>query len=359
MLATIIWFIIGLVALVGGAELLVRSVSKLAVQFGISKLIIGLTVVAFGTSGPELAVSVQAGIDGQTDLMLGNIVGSNISNIFFILGIASLILPLKVNAKLIRVDVPLMIGITVLLYIFAYNGTVSVWECLVLVFLFCLYMLYLIRENKSPDLPVDEHAPEKSSRTISILGTIAGFAFLLLGARWLVQSAVIFAEMMGVSQLIIGLTIVSFGTSLPEVVTSVVAALKGERDIAVGSVIGSNISNILVVLGIAGLFVPEGIPVQNALLRFDLLIVIAASIACLPIFFTGHKISRWEGALFFGLYISYITYLFLASAEHAALEMFSGAMMFFVIPVVAITILVVAFREWKKRQRFKGFGQKK
>lgn len=358
MLSTTIWFIIGLIALVGGAELLVRSVSKLAVQFGISKLIIGLTVVAFGTSAPELAVSIQAGIDGQTDLLLGNIVGSNISNIFLILGIAALILPLKVNAKLIRVDVPIMIGITILLFIFAYSGTVSIWECLILVALFCLYMLFLIRENRSPELPVDD-IPAKSSSSLNIFGTLMGFVFLLLGARWLVQSAVIFAEMMGISQLIIGLTVVSFGTSLPEVVTSVVAVLKGERDIAVGSIIGSNISNILVVLGIAGLFVPEGIPVQNALLRFDLLIVIAASIACLPIFFTGHKISRWEGGLFFGLYVSYIIYLFLSAAEHAALEMFSGAMMFFVLPVITITILVITSREWKRRQRFKGFGQQK
>ncbi|MEX0905373.1 MAG: calcium/sodium antiporter [Balneolaceae bacterium] len=356
MLSTIIWFIIGLISLVGGAELLVRSVSKLAVQFGISKLIIGLTVVAFGTSAPELAVSIQAGIDGQTDLMLGNIVGSNISNIFFILGIAAIIMPLKVNAKLIRVDVPLMIGVTILLFLFALNGSITFWECLVFVSLCGFYLMFLIRENSKTDFS-NEELPLKSSRNLNIVGSLAGLAFLLLGARWLVESAVVFAEIVGISQLIIGLTVVSFGTSLPEVATSVAAALKGERDIAVGSVIGSNISNILIVLGISGLFIPEGIPVQNVLLRFDLLILIAASVACIPIFFTGHKISRWEGGMFFFLYISYVTYLFLSAAEHAALEMFSGAMLFFVIPILTVTILTVSYREWKRRQRFKGFGK--
>lgn len=351
MLSTAIWFIIGLASLIGGAEMLVRSASSLAVRFGISKLIVGLTVVALGTSAPELAVSIESGLAGKTDIMLGNIVGSNISNILLILGIAALILPLKVNVKLIRVDVPVMIGITVLLFLFALNGSIAFWECLILIALLITYFLFLFRENKHTRAEADVERLPVSVPAQFIVGII-GLILLVLGAHWLVDSAVIFAEMAGISELIIGLTIVSIGTSLPEIVTVIVAALKVERDIAVGNVIGSNILNILVVLGISGLFIPESIPVQPALLRFDLLILIAASFACLPIFFTRHKIDRLEGGVFLALYISYISYLFLASTRHAMLDVFSNTMLFFVLPLITVTILSVFIHEWRRRRRF-------
>lgn len=358
MFETHFWFVLGLIALIGGAELLVRSASRLATQFGISKLIVGLTVVAFGTSAPELAVSIQAGINDQTDIMMGNIVGSNISNILLILGIAAIILPLKVNAKLIRVDVPIMISITVLMFLFALSGAISFWECLFLVFLLVVYLIFLIRENKNEDIEIDIDA-KKVHPLLNAFYGIGGLAALIFGARWLVNSAVIYAEMAGVSELIIGLTIVSVGTSLPEIVTSIVAAVKGERDIAVGSVVGSNIFNILVVLGIAGLFIPQSIPVGYELINFDLLILIAASLACMPIFFTGHKIKRWEGALFLSLYICYVAYLYLSSTGHELADLFSTGMLFFVLPLIVITVLSIAGREWKRRQRFKGFGKNK
>lgn len=350
---TILWFIIGLIALIAGAEWLVRSVSRLASVLGISKLIIGLTVVAFGTSSPELAVSIQSGISGETDIMLGNVVGSNIANILLILGISALILPLRVNSKLIRVDVPVMIGITLLLYVFAWSGVISFVECMMLTVLMIGYISFLIRENKKEHFPEDDPGKERVSILWSSFGTIGGLILLVLGARWLVSSSVIFAEMAGISELIIGLTIVSIGTSLPEVVTSVIAAMKKERDIAVGAIVGSNILNILVVLGIAGLFSSVPITVQPSLLRFDLIILITASIACLPIFFSGHKISRIEGAIFLSMFVAYISYLFLASTEHDAVGAFSSVMILFVFPIIAITITATTYREWKRRQRLK------
>lgn len=336
---------------------MVRSASRLAGFFGISRLIIGLTVVAFGTSAPELAISIQAGIDGQTDLMLGNIVGSNISNILLILGLTAIIIPLKIHTNLIRIDVPVMIGVTLLLYLFAWNGFITFWECLTLSILLFIYMFVLLRQSGATSTPSDFERKKRTPAAIIIYVIIglAGLALLILGAGWLVESAVILAELAGVSELVIGLTVVALGTSLPEVVTALVAAIKKERDIAVGSVIGSNILNILAVLGVSGLFIPDAIPVQSALLRFDLLILIAVSIACIPIFFTGHKISRWEGIVFIAFYICYIFYLFLSSGEHAVLESFSTTMMFFVIPITVITILVTAVREWLIRQRFKDF----
>jgi cation:H+ antiporter len=358
---TILWFVIGLTALIAGAELVVRSASRLAGMFGVSRLVIGLTVVAFGTSAPELAISIQAGIDGQTDLMLGNIVGSNISNILLILGLTAIMIPLKVHVNLIRIDVPVMIGVTLLLYLFAWNGFITFWECLTLSVLLMIYMFFLIRKSGSTTTPSDHERKKRTPAAIILYAAIGitGLALLILGAGWLVESAVILAELAGVSELVIGLTVVALGTSLPEVVTSLVAAIKKERDIAVGSVIGSNILNILAVLGVSGLFIPDAIPVQSALIRFDLLILIAVSVACIPIFFTGHKISRWEGAVFLIYYILYILFLFLSSEEHNALGTFSTAMLTFVIPITVLTILVTAGREWTIRQRFKDFGKSK
>jgi cation:H+ antiporter len=357
-LGPIIWFIVGLVALIGGAELMVRSVSKLAIRLGISKLIIGLTVVAFGTSAPELAVSIQAGIDGNTDLMLGNIVGSNITNTLLILGISALIIPLKVNAIFIKADVPIMIAITLLVYLLALNGVINFWECVLLTAILIIYLIYLIR-NRGESEFVNIELPGKKSDSIILnaILTAGGLVSLVAGARWLISSSLIFAELAGVSELIIGLTVVAIGTSLPEIVVTLVAAIRGERDIAVGGVIGSNILNFLAVLGVAGLFIPGGIPVQEVLLSFDLLILIAASVLCIPIFYTGHKIVRWEGGLFLFFYISYLFYLFLSTTAHDFLSIFMNIMFWFILPVIAVTVLYLAFSEWGRRFRFRSFGQ--
>jgi cation:H+ antiporter len=349
LIITIFWFIFGLAALITGAEMLVRGASRLASALGISKLVIGLTLVAFGTSAPELAVSIQAGFDGKPDIMLGNIVGSNITNILLILGISAFILPLSVNPRLIKLDVPVMIAITILLLVFVLNGSIVFWESLVLVTLLVIYLIYLARNSGSGT--IDAIPKKKISKPLNLFYAIAGLVLLVAGARWLVESAVIFAQAAGVSELVIGLTIVSIGTSLPEITTSIVAAIRRERELVISSVVGSNILNILAVLGITGLVLPEAIPVTDALIRFDIMILLAVSFACIPIFFTGHVISRAEGALFLIYYVTYIVYLWLASGEHQMLPAFSYTMLLFVVPITFFTLTMIAVREWSKRKR--------
>ena len=178
-----------------------------------------------------------------------------------------------------------------------------------------------------------------------------GLALLVLGSHWLVQGAVGIAQALGVSELIIGLTIIAAGTSLPEVATSILAAIRGEREIAIGNVVGSNIYNILAILGIAGIVAPDGISVAPAVLHFDLPVMIAVAVACLPIFFTGHRIGRREGALFFGYYLAYTLYLILDATGHDALAYFSTIMMEFVVPITAVTIFILVTRAWRSRRR--------
>jgi cation:H+ antiporter len=356
LLETSIWFVIGLIALIGGAELLVRSVSKLAVIIGISKLIIGLIVVAFGTSAPELAVSIRAGIDGNTDLMLGNIVGSNITNTLLVLGLAALVIPLKVHVKLIRWDVPVMISVTLLVYILSLNGSISFFECILLTCFLIGYLIFLIRQGGDTDIKIRKKENRSPVKIIKYtLQCLAGFFILITGARWLIYSSLIFAEIAGVSELTIGLTVLAIGTSLPEIVVVLIAAIKGEKDIAVGSIIGSNILNFLAVLGVSGLFIPGAIPVQQSLINFDLILLLIASIFCIPIFYTGHKMVRWEGVLFLCLYFSYLFYLFLSSNNHDFITVFSSFMLYFALPLTLLTLLVFALMEWKRRFRFRNF----
>ncbi len=346
-------FALGLVLLVAGAELLVRGASRLAARFGISPLVIGLTVVAFGTSAPELAVSIQAGLSGQSDIAVGNVVGSNIFNVLFVLGISALIVPLVVSQQLVRLDVPLMIGASVLLWILSLDGRIGLFDGLLLTAGVVAYTVFAIQQGRKESAAVQaEYVQEFGDGKHTWLGRlpvqiafiVAGLALLVLGAHWLVGGAVAIARLFGVSEVIIGLTIVAAGTSLPELATSVVAALRGERDIAVGNVVGSSLFNILSIAGIAAVVTPGGLGVAASLIHFDIPVMIAVALACLPIFATGHLIARWEGALFLGYYAAYVLYLILAATEHAALPGFSSAMLGFVLPLTAVTLTVALVR---------------
>ena len=346
-------FVLGLVLLVVGAELLVRGAARLAARFGISPLVIGLTVVAFGTSAPEMAVSVQAGLAGQADIAVGNVVGSNIFNVLFILGVSALIVPLVVSGQLVRLDVPIMIGVSVLLLVMALDGRISRLDGLLLFAGIVAYTVFAIRQGRRESPAVQaEYAQEFGSGgspwlerlPVQIAFIVAGLALLVLGAHWLVSGAVVIARLFGVSDLVIGLTIVAAGTSLPELATSVVAALRGERDIAVGNIVGSNIFNILAIAGIAAVVAPGGLAVAPALLRFDIPVMIAVALACLPIFASGHLITRWEGVLFLGYYAAYVLYLILAATQHDALPAFSAAMFGFVMPLTVVTLIVLLVR---------------
>lgn len=345
---TILLILGGFVLLVVGAEALVRGASKIAAGVGIPPLVIGLTVVAFGTSSPELAVSVLSSLSGKVDIAVGNVVGSNIFNVLFILGLASLITPLIVARQLLWMDVPITIGASVLTFLMGWNGSISRIEGLILFILLIAYNVFLIRKSRKERSRLIKQEYEREygngkkhgSRfwVLNLILIVIGLAMLVLGSRWLVNGATAIAESLGVSDLIIGLTIVAAGTSMPEVATSVIASIRGERDIAVGNVIGSCIFNILAVLGIAALVSPKGIPVSETALHFDIPIMIASAIACLPIFFTRHQISRWEGGLFFAYYIFYTIYLILIASRHSALALFDKAMIWFVLPLTLLAI---------------------
>lgn len=347
MASTIFWFIIGLIALIWGAEILVRSSSKLAASLGVSKLVIGLTVVAFGTSAPELAVGIEAGLMNEPDILMGNVIGSNLTNTLLILGLASLIMPLHVHKNLIRFDLPVMITATLILILLSLNNIITFWECALLFICLLIYLYALVRFSGKSKMTEDE-LTEAGSPWFNGLLSIVGLVLLIAGARWMVESATIFAQMAGVSELVIGLTIVAIGTSLPEIVTSILAAVRGEKDLAVGSIVGSNILNILSVIGISGLFI-AGIPVQDSLLEVEYIILMAVSILCFPLFFTGRKIKRIEGAIFLSSYILYLFYLYLDSITSSFMESFVQWVLYGFVPVVMLYVIIALIIEFRTK----------
>lgn len=357
---TVLMFLLGLIGLVAGAELLVRGASRLGLAIGISPLVIGLTIVAFGTSSPEMAVSVRAALTNHPDIVIGTNVGSTVFNILFILGICALVAPLVISQQLVWYEVPIMIGAYFLLLVMSLDGKITTLNALILLLCLICYTVYAIVKGRREAKPVTDEYQEafsvsKKGLNALIIGKqcgliVLGLIFCVFGAGWLLDSAVILARALGVSELVIGMTIVAAGTSLPEVATSVVATIRGQRDIAVGNVVGSNIFNILGIVGVAGLIAPDGITVAPSVLRFDLPVAIAACIACLPVFFTGHKISRWEGGLFLGYYAAYTSYLIMSAKDHDSLPMFSMIMMWFVIPLTLLTAAIVIYRTCRKHR---------
>ncbi|MFN8498045.1 MAG: calcium/sodium antiporter [Anaerolineae bacterium] len=349
---TFVLFLVGLVILVVGAEALVRGASRLATSVGISPLVVGLTVVAFGTSSPELAVTLQSTFAGQSDLAVGNVVGSNIANVLLILGLAAVIAPLIADLRLTRLDVPIMIGLSVLLLGLSWNGTLGRFEGLVLFAIAIVYTVYTVRESrKEGDKAKEEYAKQYGAGGRSVKGMVGqvvlivvGLAMLIVGSRWLVDGATAIARTFGVSELIIGSTIVAVGTSLPEIAITVIASIRRERGIAVGNAIGSNIFNIALVLGLTALLAPQGIHVPPEALTFDMPVMIVAAIACLPIFFTGGSISRAEGILFLAYYAAFIGYLLLDAAQHPALPLFNVFMLAFALPLTAVTLGILVVR---------------
>lgn len=344
--------LLGLFTLILGGELLVRGASRLATAMRISPLVIGLTVVAFGTSSPELAVSVQSALAGNADLALGNVVGSNIFNVLFILGVSALIVPLVVSSQLIRRDVPVMIVASVLLLVLGLDGGIGRIDGLMLSGGLVAYTCWCIWQSRRESDKVQaefDHAITKprsgATTTFLQIGLIVvGLLLLGIGSHWLVRGSVAVATRLGASQLIIGLTIVAAGTSLPEVVTSIMAAWRGEREIAVGNIVGSNLFNILGVLGLSSVVAPNGIVVSATALQFDIPVMIAVAVACLPIFLTGNVIARWEGGLFFCYYLAYTTYLVLHAMENAFSRTLGAVMVVFVIPLTLVTLLITVYR---------------
>jgi cation:H+ antiporter len=351
MLQQALMFVLGLVVLVIGADVMVRGASRLAVSFGVSPLVVGLTVVAFGTSAPEMAVSVGSALSGSPDLAIGNVVGSNIANILLILGISALITPLLVDEQIIRQEIPIMIGASALLVVVALDGNIGLVESIALFALVIAYTVFLVVQSRRASKNVqDEFETEIPTSTwdshwaVQVALIALGLVMLVVGADWLVDSAVAFARAFGVSDLVIGLTVVAIGTSMPEIATSIVAAARGQRDIAVGNVVGSNVFNILAVLGLTGIVSGAGLPVSEAARNFDLWVMLAVAFACLPIMITGREIARWEGGVFLGYYAVYTAWLVLQAQQHDSLPAFSGIMLGYVLPLTVITIVVSIVR---------------
>jgi len=346
---------VGLAFLVLGAEALVRGASRLARAWGVPSLVIGLTVVAFGTSAPEMAVSLTSGLAGRADIALGNVIGSNVFNVLFILGVSAIIAPLVVSAQLVRLDVPVMIAVSVVAVGMSLDGRISRLDGVILFSGIVGYTVYLAASaRREATLEGDTSGPIPPRILPNILLVLTGLGVLVLGSRWFLDGSVALARHLGVTELAIGLTVVAAGTSLPEVATSVVASMRGERDIAVGNVVGSNIFNILAVLGMAALVAPRGIAVSPAALHFDLPIMTAVAITCLPVFFTGNVIARWEGALFLGYYVAYTLYLVLAATHQASLPLFRIAMLWFALPLTALTLAAIAVRALRKQRAARG-----
>ncbi|HBO1748713.1 TPA: calcium/sodium antiporter [Pseudomonas aeruginosa] len=354
----ILLLLLGFVILVAGADLLVRGASRLAVSMGISPLVVGLTVVAFGTSAPELAVSVDATLAGSSDLAIGNVVGGNIAKVLLILGISALITPLVVSEQVIRQEIPIMIGASLLLVVMTLDGSISRIESSFLLSLIVAYTAFLIHQSRSvskmaksqftSEIPTSNWDRHWS---VQIALIAASLGMLVLGADWLVVSAEAVAKAYGVSDLVIGLTIVAIGTSMPEMAASVVAGLRGQGDIAVGNVLGSNVFNIFAVIGASGLVASGSLPVPETARNFDLWVMLAVAFACLPILTTGRNIARWEGGLLLAYYAIYIAWLVLSIQQATLLTAFSNVMLSYVIPLTVIALLISVVRHFRRTSR--------
>lgn len=307
--------VVGMVLLIKGADFFVDGSSGIAKKFGIPSLIIGLTLVSLGTSAPEISISINAVLDGSSDMSVGNVVGSNICNIFLILGISAIFTPLVISKDIKNYDIPIMVGLFILLIIFSFLITpnaINWYEGLIFLLLFISYTIFLIFRTKNIT-SIEENKEENKNNIIKcIIFVIIGLAAIIFGGDLVVDNARNIALEFGMSETLVSLTIVAVGTSLPELVTSVVAAFKKEGDIAVGNVIGSCIFNIILILGLASLIAPIGpaiqLNVQNIII-FDLIIMFVGGLSLLIISCFSKKVTRWQGVLFLIIYIAYIVYI--------------------------------------------------
>lgn len=322
-----------------------------------SPLVVGLTIVSFATSAPELAVTLGATFSGSPGLAIGNVVGSNIANILLVLGASALTLPLLARAQLVRSDIPIMIGMSVLVLLLALDGEIGRLDGALLLGLLVAYVVRLLLLSRRPKdgrprRPVPQERAPRPALDLVLVG--GGVGLLVLGARLLVDSATGIAAAFGVSDLIIGLTVVAVGTSLPELATSVIAALRGERELAIGNVVGSNIFNIGSVLGLTALISPGAVPVEAGAVGLDIPVMVVVALALLPVAFTGAAIERWEGGVFLAYYAAYVGYLVLDSTGHDSLALFSTVLLGFAAPLTALTVVVVVGHELRRRSRGAG-----
>ena len=311
MLYSILILLAGFALLYFGGDYLVKGSQTLALQLGVTPLLVGLTVVAFGTSSPEMAVSIKAGMSGVGDVALGNVVGSNIFNILGILGLAALIQPMTVKAQIIKIDMPITIAVSLLLCFLLRDGVLSGLEGVGLFIGIVIYVIFSIKLAKKEKQEVqeefaegiqDDHKPLWMNLTFIVGGLVA----LVFGGSFFVDGSVAIARSVGVTEAVIGLTIVAIGTSMPELATSLIASAKKEGDIAIGNVVGSNIFNILSILGITAMLQPLA---MGNITWVDMGVMVVAAVVLLPFMWTGFRIERWEGGVMLAGYVAYVVWL--------------------------------------------------
>jgi len=315
----VLWLLAGLALVTVGAEVVVRSASHVAASLGVSPMMLGLTVVAIGTSMPELAVGITAANQNSGALAVGNIAGTNVLNILLILGLSAMLKPLSLELRVLRLDLPVMLAAALMMALLAWDGMLDRTEGALLLVSALLYTVVLVqvarRESRAVrrefreiyGVPRTRHAGRQ--RAIAGLLLVAGMALTVLGADWLVDGASSIARSFGVSEAVIGLTIVAVGTSAPELVTTVMSTLKGERDVAIGNLLGSSIYNILVILGLTCLLATRPLAVDRELLVVDIPLMAGVALLCVPVFVTGRSVSRAEGTLFVAGYLTYLALL--------------------------------------------------
>lgn len=328
-----------------------RAAVRLAASLKVRPLIIGLTVVAMSSSAPQMAVSLQAALSSSPDISVGSVVGSNIFNVLVTLGLCALIIPLRVARQLVRADIPLMIGASLLVLALSYNGELSAFDGMILLLALVAYLLVLARRARR-QLPSNPSINQISSRTQQVisLATMAfGLALLVMGGHLMVQAAVIIAQNLGLSERVIGLTVIAGSTSLPALSTSLIAALRGERDIAVGNVIGSNLFNLLGVLGLTALIAPSPLSISPNALNFDLPVMLAVAALCLPVFYSGYRVTRTEGLLLLALYLAYALHIVSFTTGMPLADKLETLMNYCVLPVLAAVIVFSTVQAWRRQ----------
>lgn len=345
--------ICGLLLMIIGAEVSVRAAVVLAALLKTRPLFVGLTVVALGSSAPQMAVGLQAALSDSTDIAVGSVIGGNIFNILVTLGLSALIIPLRVALQLVRVDLPLMIGATALVTALAWNGELSKLDGVILLMGLAAYLAVVTRQfaHGVRHVSTPEESPRRRARAITgrLTLMIAGLALLMFGSHLLVGAAVLVAQDLGLSERVIGLTVIAGATSLPALMTSLIAAMRGERDIAVGNIIGSNLFNLLGVLGITSLIATGPLSISPNALDFDLPVMLGVAALCLPLFYSGYRITRLEGLLLLGLFAVYALHIVSFSTGMALAERLERLMIHYALPVLGLCVLIGTLRAWRRQ----------
>ncbi|NMY24518.1 calcium/sodium antiporter [Pseudomonas sp. WS 5021] len=339
----------GLLLLIAGAEMLVRAAVRLAASLKVRPLIIGLSIVAFGSSAPQIAVSLQATLAGNSDIAVGSVIGSSIFNILVTLGLSALIIPLRVSRQLVRLDIPVMIGASLLLFILASDEALTPLDGLTLLAALLAYLALLLYQTRHSRRPRTRDTVVQAPWLSSLLWMIGGLALLVFAGHLLLGAAVEVASDLGLSERVIGLTIVAVSTSLPCLATSLIAALRGEREIAVGNVIGSNLFNLLGVLGFTALVAPLPLSVSPNALDFDLPVMLGVVVLCLPVFYTGYRITRAEGLLLLGLYLAYGLHVVSFTTGMPLANKLEQLMLYYVLPALVAFLLFTSLRAWRRQ----------